>query len=178
MSDVGVSSEHDFGRLFVRHQTCIYGYIRSLVASRNDAEDVLQDTASVLWRKFGEFQPGTSFLAWALEAARYQVLTFQKKQRKATSFQFSEALVQSLADETVTQSVRLADLRTDLEECVGRLATRDRDIFERRYSGDVTTRELALQLGKPPTTLYNALARIRRVLAECLTAALRQSEGA
>ena len=57
------TDQYDFGRLFVQYQPRIYGYIRSLVADRSDAEDMLQETASVLWQKFDEFTPGTNFLA-------------------------------------------------------------------------------------------------------------------
>jgi RNA polymerase sigma-70 factor (ECF subfamily) len=172
MSDAPVSPDRDFGRLYAQYQTRLYGFIRTLLANHSDAEDVLQETASVLWRKFGDFQPGSSFLAWGLEVARYQAMSFQKKQRKETAQQFSEAFVQALANETVAQSARLADLRTDLDECMGRLSAEDRDIFERRYCTEVTTQAVARHFGKPATTIYSALARIRQTLVECVTAAL------
>jgi RNA polymerase sigma-70 factor (ECF subfamily) len=66
------NDEHDFGRLFVRYQSRIYGFIRSLVVHRDDAEDLLQETASVLWRKFGEFRPGSDFLARIIHELRNQ----------------------------------------------------------------------------------------------------------
>jgi RNA polymerase sigma-70 factor, ECF subfamily len=175
MSDAPRPDEHDFGRLFVQHQPRIYGYIRSLVVGRADAEDLLQETASVLWRRFDEFQPGSNFLAWALSIARYQVLYFRQRQRRNV-LQFSERFIEAVAADTASESTRLADIQELLDECMGRLARNDRELFELRYQSDATTKTLAERLGRPPTTIYNAINRIRRILAECVDRALTREE--
>lgn len=175
MPDESQSDEHDFGRLFVQFQPRIYGYIRSLVVRRADAEDLLQETASVLWRKFGEFQPGTNFLAWALSVARYQVLYFRQRQQRDV-LQFSEEFTETLAAETVVESTRLGDVQGLLDECMKKLPSPDRDLFSRRYQSDSTTKSLADQLGRPASTIYNAMNRIRRTLAECVERAIKKEE--
>jgi RNA polymerase sigma-70 factor, ECF subfamily len=173
MSDDVRSGEHDFGRLFVQFQPRIYGFIRSLVVHRSDAEDLLQETASVLWRKFDDFRPGSNFLAWALQVARYQVLYFRQRQRRDV-LQFSEKFLDAVAADTVAESARLRDLQELLDECMGKLPTLDRDLFELHYRSDLPTKSLAERLGRPASTIYNALSRIRRSLAECVERAMDQ----
>ena len=51
-----IDKHERFMRLLVANQPKIYAAIRSLGLRQHDAEDVLQDTASVLWRRFDEFQ--------------------------------------------------------------------------------------------------------------------------
>jgi hypothetical protein len=46
---------HQFLRLFAEHEPALRTYIRSLLPSRGDASEVLQEVAVVLWRKFAEF---------------------------------------------------------------------------------------------------------------------------
>ena len=176
MSSKTSSKDHDFGRLFVKYQPRMYGYIRSLVANRTDAEEILQETASVLWRKFDQFEPGTNFLAWALKVARYEVLHFKEKQGRDV-LRFSEPFVDAVAEETVAASDRLGDLREALITCLDKLPAHQRNLFRRRYQSAATTRSVARELGRPPTTVYNALARIRRRLAECVERTLAR-EGA
>jgi RNA polymerase sigma-70 factor, ECF subfamily len=106
MPDDGGLDESDFGRLFARYQPRIYGYIRSLVTQRNDAEDLLQETASVLWQKFGDFQPGSDFLAWAFRVARYEVLYFRQRQKRNV-LQFSERFVDLVGADIVADALRL-----------------------------------------------------------------------
>ena len=48
----------EFMRLFGAHRRRLYQFILSLVPNVQDAEDVLQETNIILWRKFGGYQPG------------------------------------------------------------------------------------------------------------------------
>jgi RNA polymerase sigma-70 factor (ECF subfamily) len=167
MTDPRHSNECDFGRLFVQHEARIYGYIRSLVIHRTDAEDLLQETASVLWQKFDEFEPGSNFLAWAMSVARFQVQHF-RRQKKHNVLHFSDSFQDLLAADTVAESARLGDLQQLLAGCVQKLPQADRDLFALRYSTQATTTSLADRLGRPASTIYNAVRRIRRALADCV----------
>jgi RNA polymerase sigma-70 factor (ECF subfamily) len=171
------SGDRDFARLLLQYRTRIYAYIRSLVAHRADAEDLLQETASVLWRKFDAFQPGSNFLAWALQVARYEVLAYRQR-RKRDVLQFSDNFLDALADETVAESARLADLQELLDQCMDKLPAADRELIDLRYRSDLPVKALAAQLGRPLSTTYDALNRIRRNLVECVQRALsRAGEG-
>lgn len=161
----------DFGRLFVQYQPRIYGFIRSLLVHRSDAEDLLQETASVLWRRFDEFQPGSNFLAWALQVARYQVLYFRQRQRR-DAIEFSEEFLDAVTADTVAEAARLGDLQSLLDECMEKLPQGDRDLFDLHYQSNLPAKGLAERLGRPLSTVYNAINRIRRTLADCVQRAM------
>lgn len=165
------SDECNFGRLFVQYEARLYGYIRSLVTHQTDAEDLLQETASVLWQKFHEFQAGTNFLAWAMSIARFQVHRFHRQQ-KSNVLHFSEAFHDLLAADTVAESARLGDLQHLLEECMDKLPLADRELFVLRYSSEPTTNGLAERLGRPASTIYNAIRRVRKALVDCVKRSL------
>ena len=158
--------EADFGRLFVLHQQHIHGYIRALVPNRHDAEEVLQETASVLWRKFDQFEPGSNFLAWALTVARYRVKEHQRK--RPSAIPFDEQFAEAVAEDTVAVSGRLSDMRDALAACLDKLKPRDRTLFQQRHASDAGVAELAREIGRPVSTVYNALARIRSSLLSCI----------
>jgi len=42
-------------------QKGIYAFILFLLISPSDADDILQETLTVMWKKFDEFESGTSF---------------------------------------------------------------------------------------------------------------------
>ena len=45
--------DHDlFLRLYTEHEPSLRGFVRSLLPSREDAREVMQDLAVALWRKF------------------------------------------------------------------------------------------------------------------------------
>ena len=68
--------ESEFARLFQDCHRQLFAYVHVLVRNYTDAEDVVQQTSLVLWRKFGEYQPGTSFAAWACGVGRFEALDF------------------------------------------------------------------------------------------------------
>lgn len=175
MSVQSPNGDHDFGRLFVRHQSRIYGFIRSLVVHRTDAEDLLQETASVLWRKFDEFTPGSNFMAWAMRIARFQVMYFRQR-RGRDVLQFSEQFVEAISRETVAESDRLGDVRELLDLCMDKLPSADRELFDLRYQSDMAAKSMAEKLGRPLSTVYNAVNRIRKVLAECVEQAMKRAD--
>ena len=66
-------------RLLVAHQSLIRAYVISLMPGAPDADDVIQNTSEILWKKRANFELGTNFKAWALTTARFQVMAQQQK---------------------------------------------------------------------------------------------------
>ena len=97
-----------FVRLHSRYQQRIYAFILTLVPNPTDADDILQETGVVLWRKFDEFDLDTDFVHWAHKIAYYEVLKFRTRQGKERLC-FDETLIEAMADTTAAQ------LRVEME---------------------------------------------------------------
>jgi len=89
-----------FMRLFMANQRNIYAFILSLVPNWADADDLMQETATVMWTKFGEFELGTNFLSWGMKVAYFEVLKF-RKQRQRNRLQFTNELLETIAQDAV-----------------------------------------------------------------------------
>ena len=76
MADLGSNRADEFAQLLSAHEARLFGYIYALTLNTADAEDIYQDTAMALWRKFDEYRPGTNFAAWARAAAGFEVQHF------------------------------------------------------------------------------------------------------
>ncbi len=164
----------EFVRLYAELRPQLTAYVRSLVPNVCDAEDVLQEIGVVLWSKFGGFSVGSDFERWAFRIARLQVLCYFKR-RQRDVVRFSDEFVEQIAEmETVRPEVSHAS--EALRQCIGKLGTADRELFRRRYeTSGVTARQVARDLGKPESTVFNALSRIRRRLLECVRRSLGDS---
>jgi len=75
-----------FVRLLAECERRLFAYILALVWNVHDAEDMYQQTALELWRKFDEYQPGTNFAQWAFTIARLLVSNFHRTQRRRKAF--------------------------------------------------------------------------------------------
>ena len=108
-------------------------YVMTLLGNRHDAEDVLQRASLVMWRRFGSFEPGTDFIAWATTVAFYEVRNFQRVTGRCR-LEFDDELMEILAAERV-QQVRQWCARTEaLEHCVKKLDNASRALVEAVYT--------------------------------------------
>ena len=58
--------EGEFADYLRDHQSRLYAYIHSLVRDLNDADDLLQQTTLILWKKFGGVRPTGELLRLGL----------------------------------------------------------------------------------------------------------------
>ena len=81
--------------LWTKAQPFVAAYINSLLPDFHRAEDVLQQVAVVLVRKFDQSDSSQSFLSWALGIARRELLK-QQRQRARDRHVFSDDLTAKL----------------------------------------------------------------------------------
>lgn len=161
-------------RLLKRHESDIQAFLFALLPNWSDVEDVLQRTRIILWKKFPQFEAGTNFRAWALQIARHEVSNFRRNQQRERLC-FDEELVESLAEVRSSLVHDLEQQRAALQRCLQKLRASDRQIIRHCYGPSATTtKEAAIRLSRPVNTLYKALNRIRRTLAECVRQEMRE----
>lgn len=157
----------EFVQLFTRHQRRLYLFILAQVPNPAEAEEILQETNVVIWRKFPEFEPGSSFFAWACQIARFEVLKYRERRHKDRLY-FSNDFVECVAAEAIEHADELERRRNALIECLGRLREQDRLLIQSRYAPGESGKGLARLLGRPSNSVYQSLGRVRRTLLECI----------
>jgi RNA polymerase sigma-70 factor (ECF subfamily) len=133
----------------------------------DDAQEVLQETAVDLWKKFDQYDPDYPFVPWACRFAYFQVLKFREQQSRRRRFLSLEAIGQLAADQPEESAV-LDDRRRALATCLKLLSDSERLMIEQRYSRRMPVAQLSLVTGRNIATLYKALERLRRRLFECV----------
>ncbi len=159
--------QEEFVRLLNGTHAMLLRYVLSLVANRHDAEDVLQRASVVMWKRFGTFESGTDFVAWATTIAFYEVKNFQRVTGRSR-LDFDDDLMQTLAAERAQHVLRWSPRMEALEVCVEKLDPAQRKLVEKIYTQGIDVGEVARQQGRAPQTIYNQLNFIRRALTECV----------
>lgn len=168
----------EFVRLYAEHQHELLKFIFLLVPSYSAAEDILQETSVVLWRKFHEFQPGTDFFRWAAQVARYKVRDFRKQSFRDRHRFWTDDVIQSIAETRLADEDVVIQQRALLAACIRKLTVIDREVLRRCFGTKLTIKEVAQCWNRPVNTLYKALNRIRKALIECVEKAkLREGHG-
>ncbi len=167
---------NDFLSLYVANHKRLYGFIVSLVGNWSDAEDLLQETAGVLWDKFGDYQTGTDFAAWGMKIARYRIMAFHRKQ-KSSQVQFDGDLLELLTQESGDVLCHMDSRITALQGCLDKLGDREREFIRLHYDDEMTHQAMSKVTGKPLHTIYRMMSKIHDVLLKCIRRTIVQ-EGA
>jgi len=166
-------SQQRFLRLFLASEPEVRRYVAVLVPNMDDAQEVIQETAAVLWEKFDQYDPMLPFTPWACRFALNISKQWLARQRRWASI---------LRDDFATQLIRRHDaieaqidgrLR-HLENCFGKLPPAQRLLVDGYYARRAGVERLAAESGRSVDAVYKALQRIRHALQACIEQAVRE----
>ena len=151
----------------MRHQRRLYQYVHALLPRQQDAEDAMQNALVVLWKKFDQFDPATSFYAWASRVAYLEVLNYRRRNSRLVTI-LDDAVFERIAVEVERQSDLLEARREAMQRCAERLSSTDRELLNLRYVPGATVKDVARRLGRPANSVCKSLGRIRQALWDCI----------
>jgi RNA polymerase sigma-70 factor (ECF subfamily) len=153
-----------FTRLLKENQSRIQVYIRVFVPHWADADDILQETALVMWQKFDTYVVGSDFAAWGIGIARNFVMKFNQR-RFDKRVKFSSDIVRLLEETAVTDADERDDDRAQaIRQGLARLSEADTELLALKYKRGYTVVKIAQKTGRPLQGLYKAMARIHKTL--------------
>jgi RNA polymerase sigma-70 factor (ECF subfamily) len=171
MTDLDSTRHDQFLRLFTTHEPAVRSFVRSLLPTREDAHEVMQEVALVLWRKFDDFATGEDFRKWAFGVARYEVLAYARDKARDRHV-FGPEVIELLARDAEQSASRLEAQRESLEVCLEKLPAHQRSLVTQAYTPGARIGDLATRMGRTAMAVYKLLHRIRLALAECTRARL------
>lgn len=162
-----------FVRLLVEHEPRLRAYLRGLLPTWTDVEEVMQNASLVAWRKFSEFQRDTNFGGWLLTIARFEALKHRRTVARSPLV-FSDDVWELLAGETSTEP-EAGHLRRDaLERCLAKLPGAQRELVLQAHTPGARLKEIALQTGSSEQAFYKTMQRVRAALLECIARTMAQ----
>ncbi len=148
-----------FLKLFLKHQLQLYSYIISLVPNVNDAQDIFQETTTVMWKKFPSFETGTNFIAWSTRIAHLNVLQYYRKQHNQ-KLVFDSDTLESVMGTMMQRIDRTHDHIDALKQCVDGLPADQKYVVKLKYEKRIPIRDIAIQVDRTASSVYKTLTRI------------------
>src|SRR6185503_11588492 len=166
-------TREEFIRELTTVQPTLWAYVFSLLPDHAGAQDVLQQTNMTLWRKADDFQPGSSFFAWASKAAYFHVLSYRRGMRR-DRLVFNDEVFAYLAERQAERLVEgvPSERVHDLRGCLEKLPPHSRRLLECRYTPGASVKNLAETDGRSTAALSQVLYRIRETLLSCIERSL------
>jgi RNA polymerase sigma-70 factor (ECF subfamily) len=163
-----MNESDEFLKLITEFQGRLFGFILSLLSDPDRANEVLQETNLVLWKKSDEFEIGSNFKAWSFRVAHFQVMAFRQRQVRDRLVFDDGALEQIASEAGVVDEVYEHRIKL-LEACIVRLPERSREVLCLFYDEGESLDSIAEKLKRKANAVGQMLFRIRKSLIECVT---------
>lgn len=162
-------NQQAFEVLFTRHYATVYRALYHLVASREEAEDLAQETLLVLYRQPPRLHtPDDSLAAWLCRVALnrgYNALRSTERARQRTNRLGQDtAGLERSANDPYAVAVR-SEEQAQVRATLAQLPIRQRKLLLLRYAG-LSYAEIAAALEIAPGSVGTLLARAERAFAK------------
>lgn len=161
-------TQAEFRLLFVKHRDELFRFLYRLTGDAADAEDLLQDTFLMVWRKRGQFEGRGSVLGYLRRTAFRLFLNARETRMRRPSSTAAELDVAGPTDASVERDEALRFLVGRVSAALEDLPEPARQVFVLfRYEG-LSCPEIAELTGAPVKTVETRLRRATQLLAERL----------
>lgn len=171
------STKNDvFIRLYSGIQNKLRTFIWACIHNQAHAEDVLQETAVVLWGKFEEYDHNCDFEAWAIGIAKMKILEFLRKNRRTKKLFRQEVYTRLLEMAKKASDNDVGDRIEIMNTCIKKLNPSDQKLLQIRYKNGESIKKMSKITGHSSDGLYKTLSRIIYTVRLCVKRTMLQGE--
>ncbi len=145
------------------HYRSVYQYLRRLCGSRQDAEDLTQDTFAKVWSSLASYRSDFRFSTW-IHAIAYHVYVDWRRGQKTADRPLNAWWREGVARLDSQEDDDDRQIAEGLYEAVECLAEEQRLVVHLHYYQSLSLRETAQVLGVAPSTVKYRLREVMRAL--------------
>jgi RNA polymerase sigma-70 factor (ECF subfamily) len=168
-------SQAQFLRLFLSSERELFRYVAALVPDAGDAEEIVQQTAVELWKKFDQYDARQPFTPWACRFAINVVKQWVAGRQRWQSL-LERGLAEELADRRNQLRPQFESRLSHLDQCLEKLPPEQRGIVESYYFRRQSIDAIAAETRRSVESVYKTLQRVRLVLRQCIERAEQAGE--
>lgn len=168
MRRIGEGDTAAYRRLVEEHLGSIVTFAYRLLNSREEAEDVAQETFLRVWQNADRYEPTARLTTWLHTIARNQAVDRLRRRRPTTEQDALDRLPTSDRPSDFLERKRAAE---GVQEALGGLAPRQREAIVLVHYQGLSHGEAAQLLGIGVEAVESLLGRARRKLRSLLVAA-------
>ena len=161
---VATGDEGAFAQLYDRFSPGLYSLVLKMTSNEAEAEDVLQDAFSHIWRRAATYdRERSAAFTWAVMITRNKCIDRMRMRQRAARIAEKAAneVGSDQVDDAAAEEAVLRDQRLRVRTVLAQVAPEQKVAIELAFFNDLTHEQIAERLGAPLGTVK---ARIRRGL--------------
>lgn len=163
------------GAEFSRHILANHQKMKMLVLAIapgcTEADDIVQEACTAMWKKFHEFDSQRPFAAWALTFVRFQTLAWLKRKQR-DRLKLSDHTIEKLCA-SISESPRFGNERAEaLELCIAGLPESEQQLLTLHFVEGVSIADISksdsYSKQRSTASLYKMFSKIKASLLRCV----------
>ena len=150
-----------FAELVRRHQPGVSRFVARYLRSKEDGDEVVQETFLRAWSQIGRYRPDTNFAAWILTIARFLCLARLKDSKRHPP-------PAALEGQNEPSAPPLPENLEGLRRACNRLPPSQREVLQMRYFDNLDYRSISEITGDSEVALrsrlHDALEKLKSML--------------
>lgn len=162
-------------RKLIQDRDRFLAYIRSIVRDDHLADDVLQDVSLLALKSRDRIDSEKHLMHWIRQASRHKAITLIQQRNRGPVV--NEELLDLLdAEWAVYDELHSSDVVDALRRCLTKLSPYAARLIELRYTEGLVGKKLAAAVNRKVKTVYVALSRVHRSVANCIREELARTD--
>lgn len=155
-----------FEKLFERYHKKLYAYLMRLLDSKEDAEEIVQESFIKIWEKREEFIEGYSFDAFLFTIAKNTFLNFTREKVNRRVFEDHFQIINEVASGKTDDYVIFKETREIIRLIIEGMPPRRREVFMMRKVEGLSRKEISEKLGISVITVDSQLLKANTYLKD------------
>ena len=124
-----------------------FEYVRKIVISHDDTDDVLQNTFIKIYKNIGKFKQESKLFSWMYRIATNEAITFINKRNKERKVEISE--VQEHLVSTLESDIYFSgeEIQAILQKAIASLPQKQQLVFNMKYFDNIKYTQISEILG-------------------------------
>ncbi len=175
LAKLSVSDTACFGELIDRYNPTLLRYVmRRSHATKEDAEDIVQNSFIKMYRNINDFDYDLKFSSWAYRITHNEMIDWYRKQNTRPQLFITdkdENIFDSIAgDMNIEKEAIQKETKKEIESIIKTLDPKYQEVVSLRFFEDKSYEEIADILEIPAGTVAIRLSRAKKILQDTLRA--------
>ena len=140
-------NERIFGQLIREHSEKLWWHVRRMVASQEDADDLLQEIYIKIWNSLPSFRGEASLGTWAWRIATNETLNWLRREKVRAALHFSSLDAEMERRIQADPYFNGTAAQRELSKAVARLPQKQRQVFVMRWWDELSYEEISAITG-------------------------------
>ena len=140
-------NERIFGQLIREHSEKLWWHVRRMVASQEDADDLLQEIYIKIWNSLPSFRGEASLGTWAWRIATNETLNWLRREKVRAALRFSSLDAEMERRIQADPYFNGTAAQRELSKSVARLPQKQRQVFVMRWWDELSYEEISAITG-------------------------------